>query len=347
MDFKNQDAGFFDKQNGVRNDNIDLLKGIAAFFVVWGHLAVFFGCTVDDLFSRFITSFNMPMFALLGGYCFHKPSKAGLLLYIKRKTERLIVPGIFWTITIGLVLYVFGDHKWYTINLWYIWSIFIVYIILGITNAFIPEKYVGLSTSLVILIIWLIPSDFYYVGYLMPFFCIGSLLKEKCKKYTQVLNMNKKTFFLGSFVIYIVLLSFFTVDFFVYYGGVSLTLSKCIIHQFFINCYRIIITIPFFVFVYYIMQQKKVQRSGTITSFFITTGRNSLIIYIFHVILLIPIKKVLPIIFEKMGIVFEGTIRVLGELIIAPLFTTVVILFCFFLKCVIAKVPILRSIALS
>ena len=54
----------------TRNNNIDIIKGIAIILMVYGHT---FGVARD-----FIYLFHMPVFIFVSGYCFNKAHGASL-----------------------------------------------------------------------------------------------------------------------------------------------------------------------------------------------------------------------------------------------------------------------------
>lgn len=64
-----------------RNQQIDVLRGIAIMLVVWAHVPLPFG--------RIINFFHMPLFFIISGYLFRG---GGFEKFIKRKIERLYIP---------------------------------------------------------------------------------------------------------------------------------------------------------------------------------------------------------------------------------------------------------------
>lgn len=61
-----------------RNHNIDIIKGIAIYCVLWGHCIQCMAGDVDFFNIKaitFIYSFHMPLFALISGYLFFRTSQ--------------------------------------------------------------------------------------------------------------------------------------------------------------------------------------------------------------------------------------------------------------------------------
>ena len=59
----------------VKNQNIDILKGVAIFLVVFGHCIQYCSQGYFDFFENkvfiFIYTFHMPLFMLISGYLFY------------------------------------------------------------------------------------------------------------------------------------------------------------------------------------------------------------------------------------------------------------------------------------
>jgi len=87
---------------------MDLAKGICIIMVVLFHVAKFYDDTL--LVNRFFKLIRMPLYFFLSGFFFK--SYSGLFNFLKRKTNKLLIPFIFWYLfSVGfylLMFHVFG-----------------------------------------------------------------------------------------------------------------------------------------------------------------------------------------------------------------------------------------------
>lgn len=84
-----------------REQNIDVLRGIAIFLVVLGHAIVkaYPERFNENLLFRFCYSFHMPLMIFIGGYLTgHKASGKIDFSWLKRQAYRLMLPYAIWTI---------------------------------------------------------------------------------------------------------------------------------------------------------------------------------------------------------------------------------------------------------
>lgn len=75
---------------------IDILKGIGIIYVVIGH------ANNNQMLSRYINSFHMPLFFLISGYLFNHSKYENIIIFIKKKFKTLILPYCIFAI-IGMV----------------------------------------------------------------------------------------------------------------------------------------------------------------------------------------------------------------------------------------------------
>ncbi|MGY3778187.1 acyltransferase family protein [Isobaculum melis] len=132
-----------------RENDIDYLKGIGIFFVVWGHVWLIPG----DIF-HYIYSFHMPLFFMLSGYLYYmhreRYHKNTFKQFIKNKARSLLVPYLsFYVVSLILTAItasiqlnvsffvitlkgIFLSNHWQNVNnfaLWYLPLSFIAIII--------------------------------------------------------------------------------------------------------------------------------------------------------------------------------------------------------------------------
>ncbi|WP_458459768.1 acyltransferase family protein [Pseudobutyrivibrio sp.] len=95
----------------TRNNNIDIIKGIAIILMVYGHT---FGVARD-----FIYLFHMPVFIFVSGYCFNKAHGASLQQaegYFFSRVRRLLIPYMGFNIVYAILNNVFISLNFYTDN---------------------------------------------------------------------------------------------------------------------------------------------------------------------------------------------------------------------------------------
>ena len=326
----------------VRIPSIDIIRGIAIFCVVWGHAAGCFGCTVDDPLSRILTSFNMPLFALIGGMLFKKPIRGKYISWIKRKVSRLVIPGLFWYLVIGMCYFLKSKGtSWSSISLWYLWGIAIVYFIVGTICNIFPSNVHVVLLCIANVLLWFVPNDLFYAGYLMTFFVIGMVLNQHIKWVITILTEWKKVVLPVSVIIYLIMLYYFKTDYYIYFGGISFALSNNIFLQCYVNFYRIIMALFFFTIIFYLYSILKNVHTGFVYNFLIESGKMILSIYIFHVIAIRPMLVYIPKLLEKCGIVFSK----IGGVIIAIPTAIMLMVGCMLLTELLSRVPGIKKIA--
>lgn len=83
--------------NKQRIEYIDALKGLAIFFVLWGHSLQYLKNEADFFHNpifEFIYSFHMPLFFMISGFFFNSSLKLNFKEFIYKKTIQLLLPCI-------------------------------------------------------------------------------------------------------------------------------------------------------------------------------------------------------------------------------------------------------------
>lgn len=326
-------------KNGTeRMQYIDCIRGIAVFFVVWGHFAGALGCQTGDLLSKIITTFNMPLFAFLSGMLYRCRKNVPYYRVTVHKFRRLIVPVLCWNalatlpkflykrgaMSIG-VMTILGE----SLDLWFLNSIFCVYIIYDLVcRISTTEKMSIVLNTLVILGIWLIPSNLWHIGFLYPFFFIGCIIGAKIKGL-----VHRESAFLCFliFCVYCLILFTFTTDEYIYYSGTSLTISKySLLRQLYINLKRILLALLAMNSIFWLYFERIENRKSMIKPIqgLCKWGQYSLDIYIMHVILVsyflkTVLKKAFPMLMQA-PIWFE----IIRDYVLSPVLTILVIALC-------------------
>lgn len=82
-----------------RIEYIDLAKGFCIVLVVWYHVALFHNQAIPC--SDFFKAFRLPLYFFLSG-CFFK-AYDGFFDFLKRKTNKLLIPFLFWFLLISVL----------------------------------------------------------------------------------------------------------------------------------------------------------------------------------------------------------------------------------------------------
>jgi fucose 4-O-acetylase-like acetyltransferase len=181
---------------------ITIAKGIGIILVVIGHYYPNERPMYWELIHKFIYGFHMPLFLMLSGYLYsknHDIQKLNLSFF-KKKFNRLIIPFISIAILAFVIKYFAG--QFYTLRhpvsvnsflsifitskgtyfplLWFVYSLFIIFMIYPILRLTLRSKYLIFFLSISLLFInW--PRYFYlsHVFMSLPFFCFGALFSSQ------------------------------------------------------------------------------------------------------------------------------------------------------------------------
>ena len=73
-----------------RNSIIDILRGLAIIFVIFGHI------THIETLRTYIWGFHIPIFFFISGWVCSIEKQANLLSYVKKCVNRILIPYIFF-----------------------------------------------------------------------------------------------------------------------------------------------------------------------------------------------------------------------------------------------------------
>ncbi|MFW0973304.1 acyltransferase family protein [Leclercia pneumoniae] len=278
----------------TRLKEVDLLKGVAIFLVVWGHCIQFLTTDRYDFFGNYvfmaIYSFHMPLFMGISGYLFGLSlGKKNFPDAIMGKVYQLIVPVVSWSIMLGLILN--GEVSTQDISyqliygLWFIWSLFVISIIF-IVAYFISANYFFLYTIAICLLLLLLPDDnnLKMIKYLAPYFALGLIL-PRFKYYFSAIGFIPMVLAALSWVL---LLFFWNKSYYIYTTGMSLPKGgewQQAINNLYryagglTGCAVMLMSAKFFI------------KSQKITTFFSLIGRHTLVIYITQTFLFFWVNK--------------------------------------------------------
>lgn len=314
-----------------RNNEIDFIKGVAIFLVVYGHAIQFLNNGEFDFFKHplfiFIYSFHMPLFMIVSGYLLsYSRGKYSPKETIINKFKRLIVPVISWVMLFFLfktvikvilgaednfILSLLKSIKSMPYTLWFLWGVFYCTIIVSIVNKYLNDSKLA---YILIFILMMITPDYlnsHLYKFVYPYFIIGYFIKD----YKSVLNNKVRII---SFILFPIMLLLWNKEYYIYISKFSL-LNQPILIQLESILFRGMIGFVGIVVVisairYYLQYGEKIH----INNFICTMGMNSLGIYI--------ISDYMYIILDKINIPFYNIY--LYTFIFTPIATFIIVKIC-------------------
>lgn len=210
----------------VRNNSLDVAKGIGIILVVIGHVMspVMSGHSVIEWLYSVIYTFHMPLFFFISGYVAKKlvtkpVDKTELL---KQRLFRLIIPYCVWAVIYLPMKIIMAEHvrfsseyKWYSFFLGnnpdgQLWFLYVLFIISVFMILFVTSKNITAFTVLFIIGSIIAPLIPYSIGftsitltfslYQIGFFFLGTLVAVKYD-YNKI--TTNTTFFIISAIVLI------------------------------------------------------------------------------------------------------------------------------------------------
>lgn len=154
------------ERHNQRIDYIDVMKGLAIFYVVIGHVLAW---AYNDWYSatqhnfvgviawKIIYSFHMPLFMFVSGYVVFNPQKKYCIKDVSKRIIQYIIPFI----SVGTILFYYRDDPSGICNYWYLRALAEYVIVLYIVerlfvNFVIPEKIKCIIVVLLFIICFII-----------------------------------------------------------------------------------------------------------------------------------------------------------------------------------------------
>ncbi len=317
---------------------IDYLKGIAIFLVVWGHVIQYAPHDGYDFFLNkvyiFIYSFHMPLFMFISGYLFlYSLKDKGFWVLTKNKFLQLVVPLIIWSFIYYLFRFVLGFYDLrgldffqtagllfyryitsFPYELWFLWAVFACSVITAACKIYFKDKLY--SYLIIFAVMILIPEthNLHMLKFTYPYFVLGHFYNKEREKIQRYL----KYVLILSFIIYPVLLAFWTKDYYIYTTGMNMYVQD-FGHKVFIILYRYIIGFTGILVITQIVKWTlKLGRLNFITYM----GKETMGIYIISSDIIMLIFSKIPIKVDNMEVY---------NFIFTPLLSVGVILACFLL----------------
>lgn len=174
-----------------RDIRIDMLKGFAMVLVILGHCIQFVYAPEgyeQNFFFRVIYSFHMPLFMFISGYTVALTNIAISRKWLTRRAVSLMIPFITWAV-ISSIVHAWKDAPaffWHIIlypenGMWFLLVLFYncaVLYLAGLARSRIRSKYGDLAYAAALLILMLIPGDYFGLGllkYHFAFYVTGYL----------------------------------------------------------------------------------------------------------------------------------------------------------------------------
>lgn len=242
------------RQEKIFNSTIDAIKGIAIFLVLWGHCIQFSGGEYnffENIVFKIIYSFHMPLFMLVSGYLFYSTLQRKTLKNILiSKGQGILLPLIVWTSlyyflsqTVSGILkdgIKFSFSAWYNTVignfLWYLWSLLFISIGLALVIKLLSKKIYFIGILLLLLLLAFLPNGTMNI-FMYPYFIIGYYFR----KYENTI-LKFKWIGIYGLIIYIILMSLYNENCYIYTSGINLFNSKLGFKtQLLIDIYRYII----------------------------------------------------------------------------------------------------------
>ncbi|MBR2523785.1 MAG: acyltransferase family protein [Clostridiales bacterium] len=295
-----------------RKRQIDLLRGLAIFLMLWGHCIQyccggqfdFFG---DQVF-KVIYSFHMPLLMLISGYLFSfSEQKRNMTELIGHKVKTLLYPVLTYTVlnlvlTKGVIAVITGTPGLLLetpplTELWFLWSVLACSIVLTVAVK---------ATGRPVLRIMLVLTGFFVVAlfpcntmnvYMYPYFVLGYYYA----RYEDRLTGIRKPVGILSIIILVLLLTLYEKKHFIYTTGLF---NGSLRESLSIDIFRWAVGLFGSVAVIFVVGSLfSKMPDGKLSACFERLGRDSLAVYYLSFIFL---SFWLPLITDKMLSIFPG-----------------------------------------
>ena len=148
---------------------LDILKFVAIFMVVWGHMQGLFASDGEFVLAmNFIEGVNMPLFFALSGYFLVRPILDMDVAKIARIVVRYVYPAIVISTIFALCrLAVASPYECFTYGIvvfksyWFVWSLVLCILIAFVVSVIVHKtsKAIGVLCGLAFFTALMIPTD--------------------------------------------------------------------------------------------------------------------------------------------------------------------------------------------
>ena len=214
-----------------RKTFINFLRGLAVFFMLWGHSIQYMSSGQFDYYEnimfKLIYSFHMPFFMLLSGYLFwYSEQKRGMIELIEYKSKALLYPIFMCSVvnfflTDGIVAILKG--KFVTIfggiditSLWFLWSVLACSISLAIAMKITKRRFFNALFLLIgVFFIAVLPNWDLNI-YMYPYFIIGYLYSRNESMFVRTKNVVGGISILG----FLIMIFLYSKKHYIYISGI-------------------------------------------------------------------------------------------------------------------------------
>lgn len=228
-----------------RSTYLDLIKACAIILVVIGHCIQYGSGSeyfltelyFDNLIFKSIYSFHMPLFALISGHLFYYTlSRRGTASALRREVKSVLIPVLAWSASYylifrgqeildsGLILYVKNLIKFCLTDIWFLWAVFWCSLAIIAINKFFKDNLIAYGVLMIFLLFIPEKMNSHYYIFLYPYFVFGYLWNKHNlqEKVAELFSKKRTIFLLCLLVLWIVLLTQFNYDSFIYTTHISL-----------------------------------------------------------------------------------------------------------------------------
>lgn len=279
--------------NNTRNKEIDIVKGLAIFLVIFGHSIQYLGgdkylnseAFFDNVLFKLIYSFHMPLFMMLSGFLFaYSINKYTIRELISKRFKSLIVPILTCSVLERVILYILGNNltvkmlvATFITSLWFLWAVFFCSLAVIIVNKYFKDNLFVYLTILIILAIF--PDKFNkdLYAFMYPYFIFGYF--ANIKNWKEKLKNNALTFLLV--IAYLILMIFFNKSSYIYTTGITIFKSNNISFTILNDLYRYIVGFIGSLLMISLVSMCKANKNNFITKI----GQDTLGLYIINIYL--------------------------------------------------------------
>lgn len=293
------------QQTKKRNPYLDIVKAILIILVIIGH-SIQYGAGpnyinnslfFDNNIFKIIYSFHMPLFIMISGYLsYNSLNKKTFKETLISKFKTIIIPLLLWSIIPFIITLDYINIKEsiklfiqvFSTNLWFLWGIFYINIIVKLINKFFKDNI--FIYILIFLISFILPNmivikyfkiQIFLYTYLFFYFMLGYFykkynLEEKLKKF-----INNKTLIINTIIFFLLLIPY-SREHYIYLSGIYILADY---KQLIIDLYRYLIGIIGCIEILLLVYKLLPKINDKVKDNLLYIGKNTLGIYIISTII--------------------------------------------------------------
>lgn len=306
-----------------RNRKIDFYKGMLIWGVIWGHAIT---CLLQEAPNEvgihpIFRTYDMPFFMLISGYFLSfSMKKYSFAKLIKNKITTIAFPTLFWSLVSSLFSSITGFY--------FLWAVFWSAVMVCVTNKVVTQKRWQVILYIAItIVLHLQPYSLSNLPYLFPYFVLGYY------GYEWLFGIKRKLLYVLPF--FILELCFWNTDYNIWNAGADLigggtSLVNAILFRTFIAISGMLVAKELFDILYKYLSENYPR----VCTFFLDCGKETLAMYILHVIILERIiRKIVHLTLNIFGYnIFVSNHLLLGYFVAPILSLAIMIIIVWFVK---------------